>query len=102
MTTSATAVRAWQDIASGKRDERDSKIPSEWRLKHANTFPRGSNVLHVPAICGVLAAEELKITSDYDAVDLVRLLRDGSYSAEAVTVAFCKRAAIAQQLVDAR
>lgn len=96
---SATAVRAWQDIAKGKRNERDRKIPSEWRLKHADAFPPGSNVLHVPATCGILAAEELKITSDYDAVDLVELLRHGTYTAEAVTVAFCKRAAIAQQLV---
>jgi len=32
-------------------------------------------------------------------VDLVEKLKDGLYTAEETTLAFCKRAAIAQQLV---
>lgn len=55
--------------------------------------------MDVPTSCGVLSPEEVRITSDYDAVSLVEEVAKGRYTAEAVTVAFCKRAAIAHQLV---
>lgn len=55
--------------------------------------------MDVPTSCGILSAEEVRITSDYDAVNLVEEVAKGRYTAEAVTVAFCKRAAIVHQLV---
>ncbi|PTU19574.1 hypothetical protein P175DRAFT_0510812 [Aspergillus ochraceoroseus IBT 24754] len=58
-----------------------------------------NNVLDVPSTCGILTGEEITLTTQYDAVDLIRLMKEGKYSVEAVTVAFCKRAAIALQLV---
>ena len=56
--------------------------------------------MEVPLTCGILSETELKITSDYDATALLEKLRSGVWSVEEVTVAFCKRAAIAQQLVS--
>ena len=46
-----------------------------------------------------LNALECDITSNFDATALLQKLREGEWSAEQVTVAFCKRAAIAHQLV---
>jgi amidase len=50
-------------------------------------------------VCGILSDEELDITSR-DATDIVNAVRNMYWSAEKVCLAFCKRAAIAQQLVS--
>ncbi|KAH7393248.1 amidase signature domain-containing protein, partial [Cadophora sp. MPI-SDFR-AT-0126] len=57
-------------------------------------------VVDVPLTCGVLSETELKITSGYDATALLEKLKGGVWSVEQVTVAFCKRAAVAQQLTN--
>ncbi|GME34954.1 hypothetical protein M1821_007645 [Neofusicoccum parvum] len=41
-----------------------------------------------------------EITSNYDATALLEKIREGEFSAKDVTVAFCKRAAISQQLTN--
>jgi amidase len=72
-------------------------IPSEWILKS----PPPEDVLDVtgiPASCGVLTADEIKIT-ETDAQELVEKLKKRALSAFEVTQAFCKRAAVAQALV---
>jgi amidase len=56
--------------------------------------------MEVPVTCGVLSEIECDITSNYDATALLEKLRVGFWTVEQVTVAFCKRAAIAQQLVS--
>ena len=56
--------------------------------------------LEAAETCGILSAREIEITSRNDAVDIVKKIRSKEYSAEEVTIAFCKRAAIAQQLVN--
>ncbi|CAG8894329.1 unnamed protein product [Penicillium egyptiacum] len=89
---------SWEEITIQKRKRRDSLIPEAWKLR--STYPPGSSVLNVPRTCGILTHTELSITSDYDAVDLVQRMKEGLLSCEAVTVAFCKRAAIAQQLTN--
>jgi amidase len=91
-------IVTWQEVAAQKKDLQSAQIPDKWKLKNVN-FPRGSNVMGVPTTCGILTPEEIRITSDYDAVDIVQLIKNKTFSAEAVTTAFCKRAAIAQQLV---
>ena len=55
--------------------------------------------MDVPLTCGLLNETEARITSDYDATALLEELKAGVWSVEQVTVAFCKRAAIAHQLV---
>lgn len=54
-----------------------------------------------PAESGLLSAEELAITEQTAAV-LVDKLAKGELSSVQVTTAFCKRAAIAHQLVRTR
>jgi amidase len=89
---------AAMQVVQRKRQQRESLIPSEWRLQGQIT--ESGSVLDVPKTCGVLTERELDITSRYDAVDIVHEIRYRHFSAEEVTRAFCKRAAIAQQLVS--
>ena len=65
----------WKGIARRKRAQRDSAIPMDWRLDHIY-LPKDNgepeNVLAVPHQCGILSAEELQITSNYDAGGIIR------------------------------
>lgn len=85
-------------IAAEKQLERQSKIPKEWLLR-SEQYQGVSNLMQVPRTCGILSETEYHITSNFDATALLEKLKDGVWSAEQVTIAFCKRAAIAQQLV---
>ncbi|KAL4865100.1 hypothetical protein BDV12DRAFT_211247 [Aspergillus spectabilis] len=90
----------WQQKAQRKRDELASKIPPEWRvsselLNKANSV---DNILDIPRQTGILTERELDITESSDATALVGRLTSGELSAFEVATAFCKRAAIAQQL----
>ncbi|EGR44514.1 uncharacterized protein TRIREDRAFT_5888 [Trichoderma reesei QM6a] len=60
----------------------------------------GINLLDVPLVCGLLSDIELEVTSQHDATSLLEGLKAGAWSVEQVTIAFCKRAAVAQQLVN--
>lgn len=88
----------YKTIAVEKQSERQSKIPKAWLLP-SNQYHGATNVMEVPRTCGILSDIECQITSDFDATGLLEKLKDEVWSAEQVTVAFCKRAAIAQQLV---
>ena len=93
----------WQDIVAKKRAECASHLPDEWRLP-SSTLEKISpqspiSVLDVPAKCGLLSAKELDITEKYDAVALVDKMVSKELSSSEVTLAFCKRAAIAHQVV---
>ncbi|RDW71571.1 hypothetical protein BP6252_08134 [Coleophoma cylindrospora] len=89
----------WSEIGAQKRNTRDALIPGAWRID-VEKYASRINVLDVPLVCGVLSPYELDITSNFDAVDLVEKMRSGTFSVEEVTTAFCKRAAIAQQLTN--
>lgn len=91
-------AKDYQSLAAEKKLQRQNKIPKEWLLP-LEKYHGVSSFMDVPASCEVLNDVEYKITSDYDATALLEQLRAGNWSAEQVTIAFCKRAAIAQQLV---
>ncbi|KFZ16319.1 hypothetical protein V502_05153 [Pseudogymnoascus sp. VKM F-4520 (FW-2644)] len=99
-----TAQQTWQEKAAAYRAAALDKIPKEWRLPTSitNSVSETSDqcVLDIPRTCGLLTAEELDITENYDAVALAELLAKGKFTSVAVTTAFCKRAAIAQQLAN--
>jgi Asp-tRNA(Asn)/Glu-tRNA(Gln) amidotransferase A subunit family amidase len=89
----------WKPIARRKQAERESRIPKPWRL----ASPPSSNILDVrsiPRTSGILSPEELEITESHDATSLAQAISSGSLTAEQVTIAFCKRAAIAQQVCN--
>jgi amidase len=56
--------------------------------------------MEIPSTCGILTPTELELTEKYDATDLVQLMTSGKLKSYDVTLAFCKRAAIAQQCVN--
>ena len=95
----APLLKDYRIIATEKRLQRSNKIPKDW-LVPSTTLHDATNLLEVPFTCGILSATECEITSDYDATAVLEKLKSGIWSAEQVTVAFCKRAAIAQQLVS--
>lgn len=69
-------------------------------LSPLNEKPNWLPSVDIPLTCGLLNKTETRITSDHDATALLEKLADGIWSVEEVTVAFCKRAAIAHQLVS--
>jgi amidase len=90
--------KTWQEVHAAKKAEQASRIPSEWTLsaKPQGTFdPRV-----VIASSGILSAEELKITEEYDATALTEKIAEGALSALEVVTAFAKRAAVSQQLCN--
>ncbi|KAF7516006.1 hypothetical protein PCG10_002647 [Penicillium crustosum] len=94
---------AWQDKCAAKQAEVASKIPIEWRLTSEILQRVDKNelkILDVPSKFGILTKEELAITELPDSTSLRDKLATQELSAIKVTTAFCKRAAIAQQLTS--
>lgn len=89
----------WKAIAQRKRAERQSRIPSAWLLSNPPS-PSTLDVLSIPRISGILTSHELSITENFDATSLADAIRSHKLTAEEVTIAFCKRAAIAQQVCN--
>lgn len=94
----------WQDLVAAKKQECEQKIPSDWRLSadqlvSARQTPRLIEA-NIPRRSGLLSALELDLTENYTASQLLVKLASGQVSSLDVTTAFCKRAAIAQQLVS--
>jgi amidase len=102
--TSQHSIPDWQSLATSKREELARKIPSAWLLPTSFTENISStstaSVLSIPRKCGLLSAQELDLTENYDATDLVEMMSTGKVKSVDVVTAFCKRAAIAHQLVN--
>lgn len=89
-------AQTWEDRAADKRKRIDASIPSEWKIQN---HPQEDSVFDFPAKSGLLSPQELAITQA-SASDLVKKLAVGALKAVDVTIAFCKRAALAHQLVS--
>ena len=85
----------WDQLAADKRNRIAESIPSDWLIR---TPPSDNNVFAYPKESGLLSVKEVEITES-SATDLVAQLAQGKLKSADVTLAFCKRAAIAQQLV---
>ncbi|GME38785.1 hypothetical protein GTA08_BOTSDO05197 [Neofusicoccum parvum] len=98
----------WQLRVAAKRERCQANIPAAWRLSDefkksiGASATAATNLIELGAISrsGVLSGQELEITETATASDLLRKLRSGEVSAEAATVAFSKRAAVAGQLTS--
>ncbi|GEM12727.1 fatty-acid amide hydrolase [Rhodotorula toruloides] len=107
--TTTTTSSSWQQRARAAYDETQAKIPAEWRIDQRLVAPAWVDVAEqdpdevdkrvdgVLASSGVLSEDELRIVHS-DATAIVDKLQRGEWSAVAVVTAFCKSAAIAQQL----
>ncbi|KAF6797481.1 Acetamidase 4 [Colletotrichum musicola] len=103
------AAMEWEVIASRHRAMRQESIPREWvlsdrklhDLKGVGTPLEGRlHALDVARKSEILTEKEIEITERYDAKQLLTEIHGGSLSSEEVTVAFAKRAALAQQLTN--
>ncbi|KAJ0420508.1 amidase signature domain-containing protein [Aspergillus carlsbadensis] len=94
----------WQALIDEKRAQREASIPSQWRIpKHVadRVSPTASvSAFELLEETDILSKEEKEITELHDATSLLELLAAGTVSSLAVTTAFCKRAAVAQQLTN--
>ncbi|KAH7166470.1 amidase signature domain-containing protein [Dactylonectria macrodidyma] len=86
----------WEKRATEKKNRIDAAITSEWRIK---TLPADDSVISYAKESGILSAEELAITES-SAVEIVKRIASGEFTSVDVTTAFCKRAALAHQLVN--
>ncbi|RSL39855.1 hypothetical protein CEP54_016245 [Fusarium duplospermum] len=96
------AVETWKVALAEKQAEVNTSLPKEWRLPQTTIDETKTNptkgVMDIPRECGLLTEKELDITENYDAVDLIKQMAERTLTSYDVTLAFCKRAAIAQQL----
>ena len=88
-------VPAWKLRARAKRVAQATLIPTHWRLKEIPEFTSARDYIRTS---GELTSYELEITEIIDARVLQELLQTKQLTALAVATAYCKRAAVAQQL----
>ena len=90
----------WTDIAAKAQTKLRNSIPAEYRIPLDKLPPEDQlDVTGFPAKCGLMSELELKITESY-ATEIVGAVAAGEWTAVEVTKAFCKRAAIAHQVVS--
>ena len=90
----------WQAIAARKREERESRIPSEWKIPTPQLPDKSIKDIHAfSEDSGLFTNRELEITGS-TASEVVAKVATGEWTAVEVTKALCKRAAVAQQLVN--
>ena len=87
---------AWQDVAREAQASVMNSIPQKWKL--AATDTQITDLTAIPSTCGILSAEQLKIT-EMTATSLIEHMHSGILKSVQVTEAFCARAAVAHQLV---
>ncbi|KAJ5676039.1 Amidase [Penicillium macrosclerotiorum] len=98
-----TPAKPWEDIRDEKRAEQLSRIPQSWRLE-ASQYPSKEtvDVRPIAATSGILSERELEITGEtYDATSLATEIAKGTFTSVETVTAFCKRAAICQQICSA-
>lgn len=94
----------WKVTVATKRQQIANQIPAAWRISDkllVNVNESSSlDVREFPSSCGILNDREIDITEQYDATELVQKIVAKKFSSLEVALAFCKRAAIAGQLVN--
>jgi Asp-tRNA(Asn)/Glu-tRNA(Gln) amidotransferase A subunit family amidase len=81
-------------------ETRDSSIPKDSLLGHLLPDSYILDVSHIPRQSGLLSNDEIIITENYTACQLVTQLAQGQLAAEQVIKAYLKRAGIAHQLTN--
>lgn len=102
------ASTSWESKVAVKQQSSREKIPKEWLLPASVTdmlqmplseHPNRLMKMGIARKSGLLSEKELEITEKYTVEELLKQLKDGALSSLEVTIAFSKRAAMAQQLV---
>ena len=96
-------MAGWNALIADKLRDRASKIPPDWVLPEAvlSQINQDTDIsaFDISRRHRLLTREEIRITESYDAQGLHRDIIEGRLTSLQVCKAFCKRAAIAQQLV---
>lgn len=102
-------LQEWEKIVADKKRRSQNDIPDAWKLPEAvlselslplESHPNRILDMDIPRKSGILSTRELEITENYSVAELLDRLASGTLTSLEVTTAFCKRAAIAQQLVS--
>ncbi|KAI5196557.1 hypothetical protein AUEXF2481DRAFT_44372 [Aureobasidium subglaciale EXF-2481] len=89
---------SWQDVAARKQKEVYDAIPSAWLVRRH--LLNGHNFTDLPMKCPhIMSNEELFIT-EQRAVDILAQIHSRAWTSYQVTLAFCKRAALAHQATN--
>ncbi|KIX07455.1 uncharacterized protein Z518_02108 [Rhinocladiella mackenziei CBS 650.93] len=97
----AASLPAWKVAARQRRQRQLSLIPQEWRLKTIPSAAEAKCTLPIVESCGILSPLELEITSPSNSAPyIISKIHTSAWSAYDVTLAFCKRAAVVQQLTS--
>ena len=89
----------WQDRANAHRASLHDKIPTAWRLSDGDIADAREQInLTGPYIEKYLSDDEVAITQT-DSLHLLERMGAGAWTARRVAEAFCKRAALAEQMV---
>ncbi|EKM61017.1 uncharacterized protein PHACADRAFT_83626 [Phanerochaete carnosa HHB-10118-sp] len=88
----------WQELVADKKLRQTASIPKIWLI----TSPPDSvlDVRKVPDECGLLTPKEVVITNTIEVQTILANLATGKWTSLEVTLAFYKRAIIAQQLAS--
>jgi amidase len=89
---------AWNNRAVQKRTTQLALIPPSWHLPAAVLENPPKSAVETIRASGILSADELAWTELTDIRELVELVKARQVTSEQLTTAFCKRAAIAQQV----
>lgn len=94
------ASSTWQDISTRAKQKVLNDIPSEWKIPKEQ-FPADNvqDATEIAGSCGILDSKEIEIT-EANATVILEKVKGKKWKAEEVARAFCKRAAIAHQLVS--
>lgn len=87
----------WKKLCAERKAKQLQSIPKEWLITAPPADQRYAQ--DVPKTCGLLTERELEITETTDVDILLSKLAVGTWTSVEVTLAFYKRAIIAQQLV---
>ncbi|KAJ3543121.1 hypothetical protein NM208_g3742 [Fusarium decemcellulare] len=94
----------WESLIQAKLDDRAGRIRPAWRLEKRITdqaYPNSTaSAFELLAQTDILTKKERDITEKFSATTLISMLANKTISSVEVTTAFCKRAAIAQQLTN--
>ncbi|KAG8629563.1 hypothetical protein KVT40_003428 [Elsinoe batatas] len=90
----------WEELAASKRQQLADSIPAEWRIPSDQLPPESQlDVTNWPETSNFFTPRELEITN-LTASELLPKLASSHYTSEQVTLAFSKRACVAQQLTN--
>ncbi|KIK60784.1 hypothetical protein GYMLUDRAFT_167243 [Collybiopsis luxurians FD-317 M1] len=93
---------SWPPVAQDVVAQREASIPETLRLpsEFIARYPPGSNVFGAAAECRLMSDKELQLTDpSNDATSILSAIKAKEVTAVEVLTAFCKRAAVAHQLL---